>query len=357
MIQNNAMVGPFLFLSLELGLTSHAFADNNMTIDPSSHAPIGVMGDHLHKTGEWMISYRFMQMSMSDNLLGSDDIGPMDIAAQMNPNSPPPVYRVAPLTMEADMHMLGAMYAPNDKFTLMIMANYLEKTMDHQTFRGMMGSEPLGKFTTQTRGVGDTQVSVLWSLATSPHHFVHANLGISLPTGSIDNEGRVLTPMNTRPVLRLPYAMQLGSGTYDLKPGITYHAYRGIYGWGSQLMSTLRLNDNKAGYTLGDQWQWTTWGSYRWADWSSTSLRVSYIDEQSIDGQDDTIQAPVPTAVGSNYGGEHWDLGIGINLVGQEGTIKGQRLSLEYQTTLKQKTHGIQMAMDSMLTLGYQYGF
>lgn len=28
------------------------------------HAPIGVMGDHLHKTGEVMLSYRFMHMDM-----------------------------------------------------------------------------------------------------------------------------------------------------------------------------------------------------------------------------------------------------------------------------------------------------
>ena len=28
------------------------------------HAPIGVMGDHLHKRGEWMLSYRFMRMNM-----------------------------------------------------------------------------------------------------------------------------------------------------------------------------------------------------------------------------------------------------------------------------------------------------
>ena len=30
-----------------------------------SHAPIGVMGDHMHAKGEWMVSYRFMRMAMS----------------------------------------------------------------------------------------------------------------------------------------------------------------------------------------------------------------------------------------------------------------------------------------------------
>ena len=42
----------------------------------SNHAPIGVMGDHLHGQGEWMFSYRYMQMRMEDNLSGSAEISP-----------------------------------------------------------------------------------------------------------------------------------------------------------------------------------------------------------------------------------------------------------------------------------------
>ena len=37
------------------------FAD----IRVDTHAPIGVMGDHLHKQGEIMVSYRYMQMEMA----------------------------------------------------------------------------------------------------------------------------------------------------------------------------------------------------------------------------------------------------------------------------------------------------
>jgi len=31
---------------------------------PDGHAPISVMGDHMHKMGEWMVSYRYMSMEM-----------------------------------------------------------------------------------------------------------------------------------------------------------------------------------------------------------------------------------------------------------------------------------------------------
>ena len=31
---------------------------------PDGHAPISVMGDHMHAMGEWMVSYRYMTMDM-----------------------------------------------------------------------------------------------------------------------------------------------------------------------------------------------------------------------------------------------------------------------------------------------------
>ena len=34
---------------------------------PDSHAPIGVMGDHMHKEGEYMISYRYMNKFLKVN--------------------------------------------------------------------------------------------------------------------------------------------------------------------------------------------------------------------------------------------------------------------------------------------------
>ena len=63
--------------------TSSALADGVMRAD--SHAPIGVMGDHMHKQGEWMLSYRFMTMNMEGNLKGSNNIDP-DTIVTTEPN-------------------------------------------------------------------------------------------------------------------------------------------------------------------------------------------------------------------------------------------------------------------------------
>ena len=56
---------------------------------------------------------------------------------------------VAPLKMDMDMHMLGAMYAPSDNLTLNIMVPYVKNSMDHVTRMGV-------EFETVGEGLGDT---------------------------------------------------------------------------------------------------------------------------------------------------------------------------------------------------------
>ena len=54
----------------------------------TDHAPIGVMADHRHAKGEWMLSYRFMRMNMDGNRDGRDSLSPENIVTSVpNPFS------------------------------------------------------------------------------------------------------------------------------------------------------------------------------------------------------------------------------------------------------------------------------
>ena len=342
----------FFFFSTLLPQSLWANTDHHKI---TAHAPIGVMGDHMHKAGEWMFSYRYMSMSMEDNLQGSNNISPEGIRDSGLG------LRVVPLQMTTDMHMFGAMYAPSDKLTLMLMVNYIEKEMDHLTFMMPMGPmmpmsmNETGVFTTKTSGIGDTKIGALYSLRSGDNTNIHLNLGLSIPTGKIDYTDQILTPMNTTPSPRLPYPMQLGSGTYDIQPGITYAGTRNSWDWGSQVKMIIRLDDNDEGYSLGDQTQVTSWGGYRFTHWLTGSLRLTYTHADEISGKDALINLPVQTSNPDNFGGERIDLGVGITLIGSEGAQKGHRLALEYETTIDQDVNGIQMEMQDMLTIGYQF--
>lgn len=329
------------------------------------HAPIGVMGDHMHKKGEVMFSYRFMQMDMDGNQSGTTNLSPEEIATTI-PNrffgvaGQPSTLRVVPLRMTTNMHMLGSMYGITDDLTLMAMVNYIDRDMDHVTFQGGAGTTRLGKFTTNSKGFGDTKVSGMYRLfdSTDSTHHVHANLGLSIPTGSITERDNVLAPNGMRPELRMPYAMQLGTGTYDLLPGLTYTGFDNQWSWGAQYNAAIPLeSQNDEGYSWGDKHNVTAWTGYQWNDNISTSARVSAQTQSAIDGIDPNIVAPVQTANPDNYGGEKVNFSLGAMFTGTQGAFTGHEFSVEAALPVYQDLNGVQMESDFMMTAGWRKKF
>ena len=70
---------------------------------PDSHAPIGVMGEHGHKTGEMMLAYRFIAMDMRGLQSGTDAVETADVLKD---------FMMAPTAMDMKVHLFGVMFAP-----------------------------------------------------------------------------------------------------------------------------------------------------------------------------------------------------------------------------------------------------
>lgn len=329
----------------------------------NDYAPAGVMGSHMHKAGDFMFSYRTMRMNMDGNRMGTHNLDPITIATThtnrfSGVTGQPATLRVVPTDMTMDMHMLGAMYAPTEWLTFMVMANYLKKEMNHITFAGGAGTSILGNFTTKSEGWGDTKISGLVRLFNDDTHHAHFKLGLSLPTGAIDKMGTVLAPTGATPHLRLPYAMQLGTGTIDLLLGTTYTGRKDAWGWGAQYAAAIHLeSENEEGYSWGDKHSLTAWGSYEWAPWISTSLRLTAYTQDSIDGIDPKIVAPVQTADPDNYGGNVVEYGLGVNLMGTNRILKDHRLAFEITAPLYRDPKGLQLETDWTVTVSWQYTF
>ncbi len=348
-----------------------------------AHAPVGVMGDHMHEEGGWMFSYRFMNMHMDGMRSGTDDISADEVATMPNAlagemmrmgNMPdgsprmmmvPPTYRISPIDMDMQMHMFGAMYGYSDKVTLMAMVNYVYKDMKLQTYRGPVGTDVVGRFNTTTSGIGDIQVGGLFKLSEGPVHNLHWNLALSLPTGSIREDGAVLPPFagmmtpagEKVDIDRLGYPMQLGSGSFDLLPGITYAGRKGDLTWGGQLKATIRLHENSENYRLGDIVEGTAWLAHSWAPWISTSARIAARSEGNIRGRDEVITGGMPLSDPDNSGRDQVDLILGVNMLAQEGMFKGHRLAFEVGGPVYEDVEGIQMSNDWSATIGWQKAF
>ncbi len=352
-------------LAAALAPSALAHEDGPQKSHAMGHAPIGVMADHRHNKGEWMVSYRYMYMDMSGNRDGTDSLSPNEIATTVpnrffgNPMQPPTL-RVVPTDMPMQMHMLGGMYGLTDRITLMGMANYVTKEMDHITYMGGMGDTVLGEFRTEVEGFGDTTVGAIIGLddGSMKERQINASIALSLPTGSITETDDILTPMNMRPTVRLPYPMQLGSGTYDLKLGLTgTQRFQNDWGIGGQVLSTIRLDENDEGYSLGDVFEATAWAAYEPAPWVSFSGRLKALSKGQIDGIDPVIVAPVQTADPDNQGGEIVEALFGVNLLGQSGAVKGHRLAAEIGLPLYRDLNGPQLETDLTFTLGWQKAF
>ena len=340
-------------------VSTHAHADaNHLKIaGPEGHAPVMVMGDHRHKAGEYMISLRHMDMSMKGNLNGRDGIADSAILNIANSHSTPAQLRVVPQKMDMEMTMLGAMYAPSDTVTLMLMVMHIENTMTLNTYHAM-NKTLLGSFKSQSEGAGDTTVGALIHGGETSAGKWHYGVALSLPTGSIKQTGTVLTPMNmTTAGKRLPYPMQLGSGSYDLKPSITYNGDWGQWRIGGQANAVLRLNDNNADYRLGDKAELQGWAMRRVADWLSAALRFDVSHQGKIDGQDPNITLPVQTAQTNFSGGTFANLSLGLNLIGQSGALADHRLAIEWVSPVHQDVHGVQMEREDTLMIGWQKAF
>ena len=326
-------------------------------INSNGHGPIDAMGEHMHKEGKWMASYHFQHMSMEGNRIGTTEVSPEFIVTNVANRFPPPAtLRVVPTKMTMNMHMFGAMYAPADWLTLMFMGMYMEKSMDHITFQGASGTTRRGTFTTTSSGIGDTKISGIFRISENNMHKMHLNAGISLPTGDTNKRDTILTPNGARNNVVLPYSMQLGSGTFDLLPGITYSGKIDKISWGGQYIGTFRIGDHK-GYSLGDIHEATSWLSYQPQPSISVSTRLAYKNEGKIDGIDGRISLPVQTADPDKYGGDTINLYFGLNLAGQKGVLRGHRFTLEVGIPMHQDLNGPQMETDYIITAGWQFAW
>ncbi len=318
---------------------------------PDGHAPIGVMGDHAHGRGEYMLSYRFMNMQMEGLRSGTE---PVSIAEAHK------TFMMAPLSMTMMMHMVGVMYAPSDVVTLMAMGNWVDLAMHndhaHHGHDHEHGHEEHDGSVAST-GPGDASLSALIGLKRTGSTRLHLNAGVSFPVGSIARVG--VTPMSEGRETQLPYPMQLGSGTWDVLPGITLFGMSERASWGGQVSGVLRANTNSRGYRKGHAGAATAWFAVRPSDYLSVSARVAGRMWGNYNGSDDAYANPMMTpAVREDLrGGTRIDAPLGVNLYFPRGALQGHRLAVEWSIPVYQDLDGPQLETSWQLTVGWQKSF
>lgn len=320
---------------------------------PDGHAPISVMGDHIHAKGEWMLAYRYMGMRMDGQLEGSRSISDQ-AALALVPGMGPMQMKSVATEMTTEMHMVGGMYAVSDRVTLTAGLPYLTREMTSLSAATMMGNTTYREAEMETAGVGDASLSAIVRLYDSTHFRVLLNLGAGLPTGSITEEDYMAMAGRD---MQLPYGMQLGSGSYEVRPGLTFLGQRPNWSWGLQANAAFAVNDNDQGYRLGQRNQLTGWLARRTSDSISVSVLSRYSFSADIRGAaEDLAISPAmnPGADPERRQVERLQAGLGVNWLARSGAVKGHRLALEYLLPVYEKVDGPQLGMDHAIVLGWQ---
>jgi len=299
----------------------------------------------MHPAGGFMFSYRYDRMRMDGN---RDDTTRVKESQILLPTGS---YRVAPSDMDMQMHVFGFMYAPADWVTLSAMIPWVELEMDHITATGE-------RFTTKSDGVGDLKLSGLLRLFEDATNHVHLNAGLSFPTGGLGHKDEIPIPNVGFRTRRLPYPMQIGSGSWDILPGLTYIGAIDWLSWGAQVMGTVRLGENRHDYRLGHRADTTAWAAIPLWDWISLSARIRYRYNDNITGADDSLDPnAIPTADPDLRRGHFVDLLAGVNFVVPLGLAGDHSLAFEGGAPIYQNLDGPQLETDWRITVGWQLTF
>ena len=370
------------FSAVMLGLSSGVMAAEEMdhsqhdmaAMDHSQHdSTAGQHVHHGHGKGGFMFEYQFMRMEMDGLLDGTDSVSTRDISGAnmvMPPGTPPMKkagkdYMMSPTSMTMDMHMFMGMYGFTDTFTLMGMVHYLSNDMDmvmhmYTPVGGMPPDTYAGDMTgsMDTSGIGDIRFDGMFKLTDS----WTGSVGLSVPTGSIDEKVTMdmagtnilngMPMMNPGMPVQAPYMMQLGSGTYDLIPSVTYQTGAGDWTWGGQASYTYHIGENDNDYTVGDILELNGWGKYSVNKGLTLTSRLEILDWDKIDGQDPLINPMMSPAGDPNAtGGTRADLLFGIS----GHFAEYHMISVEVGAPIFQDLNGPQLETDLIYSIGYQY--
>ncbi len=338
------------------------------------HAPAGVMFSHmLPRAGDFMAGYRYMYHRQDGDILHRSGVA--SDADIIKRGCGDRLCKMKPADHSMHMHMLDLMYAPTDWLNLMLMPQFVDMEM---SFEAIDGAPPFDSteihhvaHSHSTGGIGDTWMFALGNLWDTPGHHLHASLGLSAPTGEVDLRFR---RNHGEDQGFIHYHMQLGSGTWDLLPSLTYTGRMGQWSWGGQLSGVKRLEqENDSGYSLGDMFQATAWGGYNLTDWLTASVRGVYTAQGSINGRfiptlanvEDEDGNPVivnknsrlsPVDLPANYGGRYWDIGFGLTATVPFKGFEGNQVSVEWLHPIEDDVNGFQLEREGTLSVTWSLG-
>ena len=256
----------------------------------------------------WHVSYTYAVSDYDEYYIGSNSVSYDDVL--FSPGLEPRTqnnYPVVPTEIKQEVHALRVAYDLTDAMTVRAQLPMVKQSTDHISI--VPGYDA---FNISSDGVGDLVVVLDRTITQNLNSVWKAGLGVSVPTGSIDEEGDTPRAPGDQ---QLPYTMQLGSGTWDFPMFLSFRKYEARWDWGLDASLALRTGKNDRDYRLGNKASVGGWMMWNGFSAVKPGIRLDYRWRDDIHGEDASLRVPIPgfpyPAPVTNpnaFGGEQLDL-------------------------------------------------
>ncbi|MCX7898895.1 MAG: alpha-amylase [Methylocystis sp.] len=272
--------------------------------------PMGVFGADMPAAGKLVLSVTPQFANLSEIKIGTRTVSNEFIASTvpffLNPRQ---TVRIVPQNIAVRIQTVGLAYGVTKDFAVVANVGTVQKTLDALVFKGAAGVTPLYLNRPTTASLADFALSGVYRLYQDDVNRIQVSLGFSFPTGSNNATfNNFVIPNGSRPNIRGFYGMQLGTGTFDIMPGVVYAGFMGPWSWGASYRGRFPLGPNEEGYLWGDLHEFNGWGGYTWVPGLTTTFRVNASVQGPIRGFDPQINGPAVPANPLFYGGQRVEL-------------------------------------------------
>jgi hypothetical protein len=333
-----------------------SYADHAAFKTGGQDAPLGYLD-----SSRFHFSTSYVKVRFDGYMDGTDDVSFGEVLFSPGKEDPTDKnFPVVPTVITQEAVQFKGAYDLSEQWSLSLSIPYIRQETEHITDNNNFDPD-FKDFTIVSEGFGDVELGTTWLHRLNQNSSILVNLGLSLPTGSIDETGD--TPRDG-PDNQLPYTMQLGSGTYDIKPTIVYSGVAGDWTYGANLNMTLRTGKNDRDYRLGNVYQAGIWTRYALTDWIQPSFRIDGVAWDEISGKDtdlpynpDTDRYPAAVVKPDNFGGTKCLALVGLRLKDPRGRLENTFLELEAGAPFYQDLNGPQPSEDWRFSASFVLSF
>lgn len=203
----------------------------DLSIEDLFEANVVSETEQAEESRQWHVSYTYAVSDYDKYYIGTNAVSYTNVLFEPGAEARTEYnYPVVPTEITQEVHALRVAYDLTDATTLRAQLPFVTQSTDHISI--VPGYDA---FNISSEGVGDIAFVADSIVRQSLNSVWKVGAGVSLPTGSIDEEGDTPRASGDQ---QLPYTMQLGSGTWDFPVFVSFRKYEASWDWGVDAPAT-----------------------------------------------------------------------------------------------------------------------